>query len=207
MAISTSTSHNQSSVLQSLHASKAFQSKELLPLQLERLWRIEAGVVRSLTWDAEGKTTTLGFWGKGDVVGQPLSRIKPYQVECLTAVQVYEILPEDQYLNTALLTHAWKSEELLSILHHSSAVEQLLKLLKWLAHQFGHPTPYGVLLNLGLTHQDFADTLGMTRITITRLFNQLEREGKVQRFTRVPVTPFYQQLEKLSRQSLIVKTA
>jgi DNA-binding transcriptional regulator LsrR (DeoR family) len=65
----------------------------------------------------------------------------------------------------------------------------------------------GVLLNLALTHQDFADTLGMTRITVTRLLNQLEREGKIQRFTRIPVIPVYQQSEKLSRQSLIVKTA
>lgn len=207
MAVTIHPFQAPSTRLQSLHSSKSFRSKDLLPLQPERLWRIEAGVVRSLTWDTEGKTTTLGFWGKGDVVGQPLSRIKPYQVECLTAVQVHEILPEDKCLNTALLTHAWKSEELLSILHHSSVVEQLLRLLKWLAYQFGHPTPYGVLLNLGLTHQDFADTLGVARITVTRLFNQLEREGKIQRFPRVPVTPFYQQLGKLSRQSLIVKTA
>jgi hypothetical protein len=45
-----------------------FKFKDILPLKPDTLWKIESGVVRSFTWDAEGRTFTLGFWGKGDVV-------------------------------------------------------------------------------------------------------------------------------------------
>lgn len=127
---------------------------------------------------------TLGFWGKGDIVGHPLSRMKPYQVECLTTVQISELPPESGYLQKALLTHVWKSEELLRIIHQSSIADRLLHLLLWLADQFGRPVISGTLLELRLTHQDLADTIGSTRVSVTRLLGQMEREGKIERSPR-----------------------
>lgn len=158
-----------------------FKCKDLLPLKPETLWKIETGVVRSFTWDEEGRSVTLGFWGEGDVVGQPLSRMLPYQLECLTAVRVIDVRPEHDDLQQALLVHAWKSEALLKIIHQSSVLNRLLQLLEWLAGQFGQSIPQGTVLNLRLTHQDIADTIGATRVTVTRLLKQLEREGKIQR--------------------------
>lgn len=127
---------------------------------------------------------TLGFWGKGDVIGHPLSRMEPYQVECLTTVQICELPPESSYLQKALLAHAWKSEELLRIIHQSSIANRLLHLLLWLADQFGKPMVSGILLELRLTHQDLADTIGSTRVSVTRLLSQMERDGKIKRFSR-----------------------
>jgi CRP-like cAMP-binding protein len=161
-----------------------FACKEKLPLTPDRLWKIEAGVVRSLTWDEEGRVMTLGFWGKGDVVGQSLSRMKPYEVECLTQVEVSELLPQSSYLQPALLHHAWRSEELLKIIHQQSVENRLFHLLLWLADQFGQSVVRGVLLDLRLTHQDLADTIGSTRVSVTRLLKQLEQEGKIERSKR-----------------------
>jgi hypothetical protein len=31
-------------------------------------WRVVEGYVRSLTWDWEGESITLGLWGPGDVI-------------------------------------------------------------------------------------------------------------------------------------------
>jgi CRP-like cAMP-binding protein len=158
---------------------------DLLRLKPDTFWKIEAGIVRSQTWDEEGRMMTLGFWGEGDIVGTPLSRIKPYQVECLTDVQVTELLPESSYLLEALLVHVWKTEEFFSIIHRPLITDRFLGLLEWLANQFGESTPEGILLNLRLTHQDFADTLGTSRVTITRLINQFEHEGKIARKGRL----------------------
>lgn len=77
-----------------------------------------------------------------------------------------------------------KSKELLSILHQHCIYERLLRLLEWLSRHFGKTIPQGTLLNLRLTHQDIAETLGTSRVTVTRLINQLEREGKIQRSHR-----------------------
>lgn len=163
---------------------KVFHRKDLLPLNSDYLWKIEQGIVRSLTWNQEGQLVTLGFWGPGDVVGRRLSRIKPYQVVCLTRVQASQIPLESQSLPEALLIHACKSEELLSILHQHSAYDRLLHLLEWLSCQFGQTVPQGKLLNFHLTHQDISETIGLTRVTVTRLINRLEQEGRIVRSHR-----------------------
>jgi CRP-like cAMP-binding protein len=67
---------------------QVFSHRDLIPLQPNSLWRIERGVVRPLTWTETGTPVTLGYWGAGDVVGQPLSRISLYQIECLTSAEV-----------------------------------------------------------------------------------------------------------------------
>lgn len=173
-----------SSSLNCLHVlppKRAFNYRDFLPLNSDRIWKIERGVVRSFTWDEEGKPITLGFWGKGDVVGASLSRLEPYQVICLTPVQASQISPENCSLNRALLVRAWQSEELLSILHRHSVCDRLLRLLKWLSVHFGQTVPQGTLLNLRLTHQDIAETISASRVTVTRLMNQLEREGRIRR--------------------------
>lgn len=173
--------YNRSSHLRIVYPQQTFKCKDLLLLKPDAFWKIEAGIVRSLTWDEEGRMMTLGFWGEGDVVGTPLSRMKPYQIECLTDVRVNELLPENTYLLEALLVHVWKTEEFLSIVHRPLVADRFLSLLEWLANQFGESTPEGLLLNLRLTHQDLADTIGTSRVTITRLINQFEREGKIGR--------------------------
>lgn len=71
-----------------------FKRHDLIPLRKSLLWQIDSGVVRTLTWDEERAIATLGFWGSRDVVGQPLSQIDPYQIECLTSVEAW-ILPAD----------------------------------------------------------------------------------------------------------------
>jgi len=172
---------NRSSRLRIVYPQKTFKRKEFLRLRSGTFWKIETGIVRSLTWDEEGRMMTLGFWGEEDVVGTPLHRVKPYQVECLTDVQVSELSPESGYLLEALLVHAWKSEEFFHIVHQFYVADRFLGLLQWLAKQFGQLTPQGIWLNLHLTHQDFADAIGSSRITVTRLMNQFEREGKIKR--------------------------
>ena len=39
------------------------------------LWLINRGIVKTSTWDREENPIVLGYWGRGDVVGQPLSRM------------------------------------------------------------------------------------------------------------------------------------
>jgi hypothetical protein len=45
----------------------------------------------------------------------------------------------------------------------------LLHLLLWLGKKFGREVQQGQLLDIRLTHQDLAELLGTTRVTITRI--------------------------------------
>ena len=47
---------------------KTFERQNRLPLDSRLLWKIERGVVRTLTWSREGIPTALGLWGPGDWV-------------------------------------------------------------------------------------------------------------------------------------------
>lgn len=161
---------------------RTFSCHDLLPLQSDSLWKIERGVVRTLTCSEEGRSIVLGFWGPGDVVGQPLSRLDPYQIECLTSAEV-SLLPSNLWYQVmdAWISHAQESEELLSIVHNRPVNVRLLQLLNWLARKFGREVEGGKLIELPLTHQALSEVICTTRVTVTRLLNQFEQEGILNR--------------------------
>lgn len=105
MSISTPIPSNFPTRLRVVYPQQVFNYKDSMPLRSDCIWKIEQGVVRSLTWNEEGNAITLGFWGKGDVVGQPLSRLEPYQVVCLTSVTASQLPLENYSLQPALLIH------------------------------------------------------------------------------------------------------
>lgn len=166
-----------------LHQSFAY--RDLLPLNRNCLWQIEAGVVRTLTWRDDGTMTTLGLWGPGDVAGRSLSQANPYQIECLTPVKAVP-LPQHQWheATDAMILHIQRSEELMTILHCRQAELSLLHLFTWLAKRFGRAVEQGQQIDLRLTHQDIADLIGLTRVTVTRLVNEFEKQGMIQRIQR-----------------------
>lgn len=161
---------------------RPFSRHDLIPLPPDALWKITWGVVRTLTWSDEGTLTALGYWGVGDVVGQPLSTIKPYQIECLTSVEV-NCIPAHQYHQSldAILSHIQQAEELLSIIHQERVQCRLEQFLVWLARRFGRRVNTGQLIDLRLTHQAISESISTTRVTVTRLLNQFEREGLISR--------------------------
>ena len=59
--------------------------------------------------------------------------------------------------------------------------QRLLKILIWLARKFGRKVDQGQLIELRLTHQELAEVTGTTRVTVTRLLNQLVQEGIISR--------------------------
>jgi CRP-like cAMP-binding protein len=155
-----------------------FKMGDLIPLQPNILWQIESGITRTLTWDAEGKVNTLGLWGKGHVVGEPLSQVSPYEIECLTAVKV-KVLPSClwEQIFDALLLHIQQEEELIQILHCSPVQTRLKMILVWLAEKFGKTVNYGKLIEIKLTHQQLAELICTTRVTVTRMVGKLEQQG------------------------------
>lgn len=164
---------------------KLFTRKEVIPQRNDVLWRIERGAVRTLTWGEDGTFITLGYWGAGDVIGYPLSNVKPYQIECLTSVEV-SILPPHlwhQDIN-ALLSHIQQAEELLSIVHRKPISLRLWQFLVWLSEKFGRDVEQGKLIDLNVTHQEMAEVLNTTRVTVTRLLQQFEEEGTLLRHKR-----------------------
>jgi CRP-like cAMP-binding protein len=162
-----------------------FRRCDSIPLSKEAMWRIERGVVRSLTYSEDGLAISLGYLGQGDVIGAPLSCVHPYHLECLTQVEV-SVVPEvlrDQIFDTLCL-QIQQTEELLSIALQSPISLRLWKLLVWLGKKFGRQVEQGCLIDVELTHQHLAEAINTTRVTVTRLLGQFEKSGKLLRHKR-----------------------
>ncbi|MBD2447258.1 Crp/Fnr family transcriptional regulator [Nostoc sp. FACHB-152] len=164
---------------------KIFARKETIPPRNDILWRIERGAVRTITWSEDGTYITLGYWGPGDVVGSALSKVQPYQIECLTSVEV-SIVPSYIWHQDidALFTHIQHTEELLSIVHLKPISLRLWKFLVWLSDKFGRNIERDKVIDINITHQEIAEVLNTTRVTITRLLQQFEEEGVLLRYKR-----------------------
>ncbi|MDJ0619281.1 MAG: Crp/Fnr family transcriptional regulator [Calothrix sp. MO_192.B10] len=162
-----------------------FIRREIMPLYDDVLWRIERGAVRTQTWNEDGSPITLGYWGVGDLIGYPLSKIKPYQIECLTDIKVTVLPPDIWHKNiNGFLNHIQQSEELLNIIHRQPVSLRLWKFLLWLSDKFGITVEKGKLIELCVTHQEIAEVLNTTRVTVTRLLKEFEQQGKIIRHKR-----------------------
>ncbi|CAN1213345.1 Crp/Fnr family transcriptional regulator [Tumidithrix helvetica PCC 7403] len=155
-----------------------FSRHSMLPYSPDFLWQIESGIVRTLTWFEDGTVVTLGLWGEGDIVGSALSTMNPYDIECLTDVKVKK-LPREQWheATEAMVLHIQRSEEFLKIVHCKQIELALLQLLNWLAKRFGRAVDEGQRIEMRLTHQEIAEIIGATRVTITRTLSNLKKQG------------------------------
>ena len=159
-----------------------FSIRSALPVKQHFFWKIEVGVVRTFTWLEDGTSITTGLWGAGDVVGKALSSIDPYQIECLTSVEATLLtLANHPIPNEWLLSHLQQAEILIIIRSYRRIDTMLIKLLGWLAKRFGQTVETGNLIDLRLTHQDLAELMGTTRVTVTRILGQLEEQGLIER--------------------------
>ncbi len=162
--------------------SRTFTSGELILLEPDLYWLLQQGIVKTSSWTEEGLPITLGYWGANDLIGQPLSLVYPYQVMCLTTVRASSIpIDKGSQIVSIIQRQVQQTKELLCILRNATIYDRLREVLLWLAHKFGRQIEIGQIIELGLTHQDLADLTGATRVTITKIINQLEQEGFLSR--------------------------
>lgn len=156
-----------------------FKRHDCLNLHSRGLWRIHQGYVRTLTWNLEGESVPLGFWTQGNIVGKAIAQADPYKAECLTAVAAEYLGDRDFCSQADILSQVKQSNDLLRISHCRQAESRLLQFICWLAHRFGRPTAEGRTIQIKLTHQELADSIGIRRVTVTRLLKVLEAQGKI----------------------------
>jgi len=79
------------------------------------------------------------------------------------------------------LYHAQQTQQLTYISRNTRIAQRLWLLLEWLGNKFGRIISQGNLIDVKLTHQELAAAIGTTRITVTKILNQFEREGLIVR--------------------------
>ncbi|MCZ2201092.1 Crp/Fnr family transcriptional regulator [Cylindrospermopsis raciborskii] len=161
---------------------RSFTRRSLLPLDNSHLWQINSGFVMTNTYLEDGTMIALGLWGRGDIVGQSLTKIKPYQAQCLTNVEASLVFAQDwNQSKTDWLKHIEQAEELMVIRSNKKVETMLIQLLVWLSKKFGSQVEQGRLIDMRLTHEDLAGLISSSRVTVTRLLGQLEQEKVIER--------------------------
>ncbi len=174
-------SRSQSCQPEELYQPKVFHFKrhENLCFRSRGLWRIQQGYVRSLTWSLEGDPVPLGFWGAGDIIGYAIAQSHPYEAQCLSSVTAEYLGSAYSFSPEVALAHLRHSNDLLRIAYCRQTEKRLLLFFCWLAQRFGKAVTEGRQIQPKLTHQEIANSIGSTRVTVTRLLKELERTGKI----------------------------
>ncbi|MFN9646149.1 MAG: Crp/Fnr family transcriptional regulator [Cyanobacteriota bacterium] len=145
-------------------------------------WRVVEGYVRSLTWDLEGESITMGLWGPGDLISSEDPPLAPLELHCLTTVIVDHLEPSAIEREQQLRRERQMLAELAVIQRIRSADARLLKLLLWIGGSVGQVNSHGCRLSLSelnLTHRGLADLCGLTRVTVTKILSRFRAEGQL----------------------------
>ncbi|MBD2136557.1 Crp/Fnr family transcriptional regulator [Anabaena sp. FACHB-1237] len=179
------TGQGESSIDKTAHS---FKRRSRLPKNQSNIWQIKSGFILSYTYLEDGTVVALGLWGPGDKIGTIFSKVEPYDMECLTDVELLIGIENDEnQLTETLFKHLQQAQELMIIRTHKKVEIILFKLLVWLSKKFGSEVNdhnlSGSLIDMRLTHEDLAAIVGSTRVTITRVMGQLEQEGLINRLS------------------------
>ncbi len=158
---------------------------QTIPLSSDEWVIVCRGVVQLTTLYPNGGEALLGFAGPSMPLGSPLTMLDPYQATALTAVDVLRLPaaeveasePLSQGLLKQVLRRLRQTEALLALAGRRRVEDRLRQLLSLLAVELGSPVAAGVRIQVRLTHQDLANAIGTTRVTVTRLLNRFRQQG------------------------------
>ena len=166
----------------SLQPYRSGQNIRMLPDEILIVCR---GVVQLGTLYDTGDEALLGLVCPSMPFGLPLAAIRPYQATALTDVDLMRLrvaeVEQSPMLAQGIFRHLTRrlqqTEAILAMVGYRRVEERLRHLLVLLKQEVGQPIPQGTRLSVRLTHQQLANAIGTTRVTVTRLLSQLQAEG------------------------------
>ncbi|MGB5963473.1 MAG: Crp/Fnr family transcriptional regulator [Coleofasciculaceae cyanobacterium] len=164
-----------------------FAKGEKIPLVSQGVWQVSQGLVQLSTIGQNGEEVWLGWAEPATFFGQAFSWLQSYHAIALSDVQLtwfsqVEINASPrlaQMVLPQLVRRIQQIEALLAIAGLRRVEDRLQHLLMLMKREIGHPVAGGTRLEVRLTHQNLANAIGTTRVTVTRLLSKLKNEGKV----------------------------
>lgn len=166
----------------SLYPFCSSQEIEMLP---NEVWVVCRGVVQLGTLYDTGDEALLGLAGPSMPFGLPLTLIRPYSAIALTDVDLMRLtlaeIEQSPMLSQGIFRHLTRrlrqTEAVLAMVGYRRVEDRLRHFLLLLKQEVGYAVPSGTRLGVRLTHQQLANAIGTTRVTVTRLISQLKEEG------------------------------
>lgn len=162
-----------------------YRSGQSIRMLADEVLVVCRGVVQLGTLYDNGDEALLGLACPSMPFGLPLSFIRPYQAVALTDVDILRLrlaeVEQSPMLAQGIFRHLARrlqqTEAVLATVGYRRVEERLRHLLLLLKQEVGQPTAEGTRLSVRLTHQQLANAIGTTRVTVTRLLSQLQEAG------------------------------
>jgi CRP/FNR family transcriptional regulator len=165
----------------------------------EFLYLLEAGHVKLASNDEKGSERILNIFRPGDVFGEILFSVerRPFDAVAMDEARV-AIMPRAAFLEFLRHSNQWGlnfirmvsdrlfvAERDLAALSRTWTRPRLVHLLLKLADNLGVATAEGTLIRVPVTHETLANMIGASRVRVTSMLNQLQREGLLARRGRL----------------------
>jgi CRP-like cAMP-binding protein len=155
-----------------------------IPLVTDGLWQVYRGIVQLSQLRESGDEVLLGWSSPATFFGLWLTHIEAYQAKALSDIYLrwyslkeIESSPQlSQLLFTQLANRMRQTEALLAIAGYKRVEDRLMQLLHLLQQELGQATEQGTRLVIRLTHQNIANAIGTTRVTVTRILGDFQRQ-------------------------------
>ena len=163
----------------------------------EKIYVIENGRVNLSVADAQGDEKCLFILGRGCAFGEisllcgsmnratatAMSHVTMYEVP---GGYVRETLYSNAALNKAIVENLLTKTNLLTsqveLLCFFDSSYRVIENIYYLMNQFGKQDEEGgILIEMRFTHQEMANLVGTSRVTVTNIFLNLEREGFIEK--------------------------
>lgn len=160
----------------------------------EFMYIILFGKVKAVRMTEDGKEIILAVHQAGEFFGEMSlidGKTTPASViateDSLAAIvskkDFYSILFAQTKVTMSLLkifcTRLRKCWDTIQLLNFNNASQRTKMLLLMLSDEYGKKSAEGITLNIKLTHQDVAEMTGMTRETVTRILDKLQKTGEI----------------------------
>ncbi|HUC91685.1 MAG TPA: Crp/Fnr family transcriptional regulator [Paenibacillus sp.] len=161
----------------------------------EAVYFIQTGLVKTYKTDENGHQHIVSFLKKGDMFPHTgLFNSNPYPATAEAIVPAVLIALPVRPFEQFLSSRPGVAIKIMSVL--SEKINELQKKLQELtgqdvqnrgqmfliklAENYGKEVDGQIRISIPMTHQDFANTIGTTRETVSRLLNQLRKDGIIE---------------------------
>ncbi|MFD1708831.1 Crp/Fnr family transcriptional regulator [Siminovitchia sediminis] len=178
---------------------QSFKKNQIVFCQEETLsfvYLVKEGRVRTSISDDKGQEKTVLIYSEGTIIGGESAVIRsPYLVtaitnnDCRLARIPYErfiqkieeshrlSIKMSHYLAEMFMRVTYQLKEISFLNSDERVIAHLLKL----ADRFGRQTEGGVKISIPFTHQEMADLIAVSRVSVSRIMSMLSKEGILER--------------------------
>jgi len=176
---------------------KQFQKNETILYEEDTnrfMYMILSGKVKAVRTTEEGKEIILAMHKSGSFFGEISlidGKTAPASVIATEDALIAILAKKDFFsivfshkkvtgnLLTILSTRLRRCWDTIQLLNFNNATNRTKMLMLMLTGEYGEKTPEGTVLNIKLTHQDISNMTGLTRETVTRVIDKLQKHKEI----------------------------